>query len=160
MRRWSSRPRRGPPPDTPASVWTVASQQLLRRLKLEKDTRAKRAAERLSSGCQQRGRRQQQRSGAHICAVQYVEEGQVLKFFYDARFVLRALMRKGGPQKAGTWVKPRDLRRNLANFNRRDEEEQIWPRLWRRKKRGEMAEDVRSSALESALVEENEKNRN
>lgn len=32
MRRWSSGLRRAPP-DTPASVWTVASQQLLRRLK-------------------------------------------------------------------------------------------------------------------------------
>lgn len=44
-------------------------------------------------------------------------------------------MRKRGPQKAGTGVKLRDLRRNLANFNRRDEKEQIWPRLWRQKKR-------------------------
>lgn len=45
----------------------------------------------LSSGCHRQGRRKQQRGG-NIGTLQYVKEGQVVTFFYDAQFVLRALM--------------------------------------------------------------------
>lgn len=135
MRRWSSGLRRGPP-DTPASVWTVASQQLLRWLKRadawkgqEGEEGGRTAVVWLSSARNTRG-----------AALTHVLYSMLRKVEGWSSFMMLGLCyglwwEREAHRKQGRGVKLRDLRRNLANFNRRDEEEQIWPRLWRQKKR-------------------------